>query len=240
MNPNSGKGRIVRWVLRAGPVVVVLSLVILWLCFQRRPGWYRPAILDQDGVRRASSAAVAWADDVSDRMVRADPFKLVLSNEEVTEFAAILPELFPDEFAGWPPELTLPAVAFADGFIHVGFHCEREGWRLIAVVELAVEVNETSQEITVALAGVRGGSLPIPRFLLRKQVDPIIAREISRLEKPYRRHGQHFLNDLAGVDDLIEGVQIPNRFVWPNGKRPFRITQVDASEGKLNLWIRPL
>jgi hypothetical protein len=42
------------------------------------------------------------------------------------------------------------------------------------------------------------------------------------------------------VDDWFSGVQLRNRFVWPNGRRPFRIGALAVTDGELRARLDPL
>ena len=45
---------------------------------------------------------------------------------------------------------------------------------------------------------------------------------------------------VRSVDQLFAGVNTRNRFVWPNGKRPFRISSIRAIGGELRIRLQPL
>ena len=40
--------------------------------------------------------------------------------------------------------------------------------------------------------------------------------------------------------DWLSGLRVPNRFVWPNGKRPFRIDAIELTQGRIRLRLESL
>jgi len=221
-------------------VASLVALTVLWIVFEHKPAWYRPAALEGDDLRRVTSRATTWADEVSDQMVHGQPFELVLVSREVNEFLAALPELFPDEFLNWPEALRLPAVGFEPDAIHVGLLCEMNGWRAIAALALTARMIDGGRYVRIATTGVYGGSLPLPRSMLGRLFDPSFAALARSVSLKSGDRGERILKELASVDDLFEGVLIRNRFVWPNGQRAFRLETIRVEPGRLVLGIEPL
>jgi len=227
-------------VVRIGVPLLLLACVVLWLCFQHRPAWYRPALLDDGGVERASRRAIRWAAEISDRMVRAGPFDVFVTETELNEFAVVLPALFPDAFQDWPEEISGPAVAFRDGLIHVGLLCEYGGWRAVVVLRLTVTLSGDGRSLRIALSGIRGGALPIPRGWISASLRGPLGRLKASIRPRVHARYQSLLNRIDSLDDLVSGVRIPNRFVWPNGKRPFRLTVVEVGDRRLRIRVQPM
>jgi len=231
-------GRALSLALAAG----LIALIALWLAFQYKPGWYRPIVLDDAGIQRAERQAVAVADDVGDQMVEGRPFRVVLQDRSVNEWLAALPHVWPDARDALPPELTEPVVRFEDGCIKVGAHYAAGGWRTIVNMGLTLGVSADGTTVEIALNGARGGSLPIPRSVLDRVFAQLSRSPPVGQDKP--RHAADVLasalREIESLDDLFEGVRIDNRFVWPNGDRPFRIESIEIDNGQLRLRIEPL
>ena len=225
-------------VLIAGPIV----LVMLWLVFQHKPGWYRPPVVTEPLLQHARTTSAAAADDVSKRIVEAEPFQMVLTDVAVNEWLAALPHLWPDARRSIPPEISDVAVRFEGGRVRVGVLYARGGWRVILSVGLAMAVSRDGQAITVALTDARGGSLPVPRAILERVLSGVLEIAADRPLGP----GSHVKTPrsasagLQSVDELFEGVRIRNRFVWPNGDRPLRVDSIEVDGGELRLGIEPL
>ncbi len=212
------------------------------MAFQYKPGWYRPVVLDDAGIKRAERQAVAVADDVGDQMVEGRPFDVVLQDRSVNEWFAALPHVWPDARNALPPELTEPVVHFEDGCIKVGAHYAADGWRAIVSMGLTLGVSADGTAVEIALNGARGGSLPIPRSVLDRILDQLSPSAGAGQDEPGGAGDAlaSSLREIESLDDLFEGVRIDNRFVWPNGDRPFRIRSIKIDNGRLRLQIEPL
>lgn len=249
--------------LVAGPI----ALVVLWLAFQHKPGWYRPAVLDDAGVQRAQRDAVSMADRVSDRMAEGKPFDVVLVDRSVNEWLAALPHAWPDARDALPPELTQPVVRFIGqphgggssgapdrlavppGEIIVGAHFARGGWRAIASGRFSLRVSADGTMIEIGWNGAYGGSLRLPEWLVEKLLgEQPVHRWITGINgKAGAKSGTTDRSGIGGraawrsssAAKLLKGFEIDNRFVWFNGERPFRIDSIEIDEGELHLRIEP-
>lgn len=212
------------------------------MAFQYKPGWYRPVVLDHAGIQQAERQAVAVADDVGDQMVEGRPFDVVLQDRSVNEWLAALPHVWPEARDALPPELTEPVVNFEDGCVKVGAHYAADGWRAIVSMGLTLDVSAEGSTVTITLLGARGGSLPIPRSVLHRVFDQL-SRSAGSVQDEPENAGDALasaLQEIESLDDLFEGVRIDNRFVWPNGDRPFRISSIQIDNARLRLHIEPL
>ena len=237
-------GRVVRRGCIASAILAPVALIGTWLAFQHKPAWYQPVWLDEEGYQFARRDAVATADAISDQIVQGKAFEVLLTDRSVNEWLAALPRVSPEARRALPPELHDPAVRFTDERIRVGAHYEKSGWQAIVSVDLALRVSPDGINLTIALAAVRGGSLPVPRAIVERLLGPL-------LERAHRRHRDHddadadspwgtTLHDLRSTDQLFNGVTIRNRFVWPNGRRPFRIESIRITNGELRCRLQPL
>jgi hypothetical protein len=210
----------------------VIVLLIFWFVLQHKPGWYRPVQLDEMGLADARREATTEADSFSDQLVRRKPFEFALDGAAVTRWLAAMHEISPDVAGLLPPELSAPAVSFADGAIRVGVHLESKGWRIIASGAVSAEVSDLGRAIDLKLMELSGGSMPLPRSVLMRFLG-----EANREGVGVRTVHE---GDEVTVGDLLHGVRIPNDFVWPNGKRRFRVGNINMQDGKLWLRIEPL
>lgn len=209
----------------ASPILAIA----LWLTFQHRPAWYQPATLDADGFQRARREAVAAADDFGDRLVAGRTFEVTLEQRAVNEWLAALPDIWPEAKAALPPQLTAPAVQFSAGAIRVAAHAQAAVGQAIVSIELVPQVAGDGESVRIVASHIRGGSLPIPGFLLRGVEGALPADEP-------KAQGEERIS----FAQLLSGITTPNRFVWPNGNRPFRIATIASTPGTLRLQIEPL
>ena len=218
-----------------------LVLAGLWMTFQHKPGWYRPIELDDAGMRRVRAEATGVVDHVSDKIAQALPFDLVLDDRSVSEWLATLAALSPEMADRIPKAMSRPAIRFDDGQMRMGVLVDADGWQAILGVCVTLRVSQDGRSIHIALTRIQGGSLPVPRAILARLFDRIL---------PYARQrwageedegtAARYIRDVRSVDDLFESVEVRNRFVWPNGDRPFRIDSIEMDDGELRLRIEPL
>lgn len=217
-------------------VLVPAGALTLWMTFQHIPGWYRPLkITDPTFVR---DELTRTADDISDQIVANRPFEMTFTDAEVTSWLVTLPELYPDGIRTLPSSISEPSIHFGDDSARLGVRYHSGQLRTILNVRVAAVVGPDKRTITLSLREVRGGSLPVPRALLREVFDPMIQRHrSSRAANPL----EQALEGIGSVDDLFNGVSIENRFVWPNGKRRIRIGDIRVDQaGTVTLVIEPL
>jgi hypothetical protein len=220
---------LVRGAISSACATIVVVLVF-WFALQNKPGWYRPAELDEIGLADARREATTAADLFSDQLVRRKPFDFVLESEAVTRWLGAVREIAPEIAGHVPPELSAPAVSFADGATRVGIHLESKGWRIIASALVSAAVSEAGRSIDLKIAELCGGSLPLPRAVVMRVLGGAGGDGVKVLQ-----HG-----DFVTIADLLNGIRIRNEFVWPNGKRRFRIGHIVATDGKLQLRIEPM
>jgi hypothetical protein len=90
------------------------------------------------------------------------------------------------------------------------------------VVSAMFRVDVQPDAVVIHWDSVRAGVLPVPRALL---------------EEAARKLAGH----MALPEHAVSGGQItlPNEWLWPNGQRPFRITNLSISEGELRVRLEP-
>ncbi len=234
-----------RWVRRVALGLAggaLLAATIGWFTFQHKPGWYRPVAPSAATTRRAQADSAAVFDYISDHLVDGRSFDLSIRARSVTEWLAALPVLWPELQAELPPELCDFAVGFEEGAIRVGAHLERNGWKVIANLGVVVEVIANGDEIRVRLVDVRGGSLRLPRAAVERMLGGVEWARTSMTDGTGGASSswQDAVRAVQTLDDAFRGVSLRNRFVWPNGRRPYRIAGVAATDGVLRLRIEPL
>ena len=138
--------------------------------------------------------------------------------------------------------LFLAAVRFDADEVRIAAHYSYESWETIVSLSLEMKVSKEGDRLVMILRSVHGGSLPVPDMVTRKLLEPLL-----REARSSRRHGSHpvepLLEALRGApraDTLFEGVHVRNRFVWPNGDRPFRVESISIIEGQMRLTVSPL
>ena len=232
-----------RRVVLLGAIFTPILMVGLWLAFQHKPAWYQPAFLDENGCQLARLDALAMADSISDQLVQGREFELVLTDRSINQWLATMPQIWPEWKQTLPEELRDPAVQFAEDRVRLAAHYEKNGWQAIVSVDLFVRVNVDGTKVTISLAGARGGSLPVPRAVIERLLQPLIAHASVSSENHALEATSPWdatVNSVHSVDQLFAGVNTRNHFLWPNGKRRFRIASIRANNGELRIRLQPL
>jgi len=235
--------RLARRTALLGAILAPVIFIGFWLAFQHKPAWYQPVRLDEQGYQLARREAVATADSISDQLVQGKEFELVLTDRSVNEWLAALPRIWPEARQSMPDELRDPAVRFAEDRIRFAAHFDKNGWQAIVSVDLFVRVSDDGTSVTIALAGARGGSLPVPRAVIERLLRPLIEHTRSsgkNHDADATTPWDAAVKSVRSADQLFTGVSSRNRFVWPNGKRPFRIVSIRTANGELRIRLQPL
>ena len=229
-----------RWLRRTAALLLGVMLVVLaafWLALQYKPPWFRPPVLDAAGRRQARVDAVNTADFISDQLMRNEPFDVDLTAAAINEWLAAWPESHPDSYRNVPPEFTRFAVHFESGRMYLGAHFANKGWEAILNLAFSARLNDDGSAIIVALSKARIGACPIPQRNLEKLLTDL--REQADVGVDRREAFSSALQSIRSVDDVVQGIAIPNRFTWFNGKRSFTIENVTLDKGALRLRLHP-
>lgn len=208
----------------AGVLILTVAGIGLALALQHRPGWYRPYVLSESHLSLARMEALRVVDSISDRIVQGEPFEVVLSEDQLNIWLAGLEQIWPEAAKQVPRSILDPFVDFAPGRVRLAARVESEGWRAIVTTQYSINLSDDLSVVAVGLTSVKCGSMRIPDFVLA-----------TSLDRPIRVQGEDF-----PVASLSKGIQIRNRFVWPNGRRPFRLGAFAFEEDSVRLRIDPL
>jgi hypothetical protein len=219
---------------------MVLAGVIL--LGEHRPAWYQPMTLNGMELERVRNRAAAEIDRFSSLMVRADPFPWAISDKEANEWVAALLHDRPDLAASVPRQISAPAFRFEEGLIRLGAKFDSGTWRAVIGARLVAGVSPEGRELEIRLERLSIGSLPIPAgwagsWLARRWHAP--SSFVAATTDPFRPRNADGPLLRQETDGRVRFC-VRNRFVWPNGERPFRITAITACDGQLHLTIEPL
>ncbi|MEK7711158.1 MAG: hypothetical protein AAB341_04600 [Planctomycetota bacterium] len=226
-------------------IAASLGSLTLWLALEHRPGWYVPAVLGEQGVQAARRDATNAVDQFGDQLVRRLPFEVVLRDDALNAWLTALPHIWPDAARAVPRELHAPVLRFESGLLRIGALYEVSGWRAIVSGAVAAALADDGATIELRLVETSCGSVPMPPSLIARVANPHLhtaamsdGKQSSAPETP--RDAISSIREVRSVDQFYRGVRIRNRFVWPNGKRPFRIDQITIDAGELRLRIEPI
>jgi hypothetical protein len=197
----------------------------LLLGLEYRPAWYAPRSLTEPELRQARMEAMRILDHVGDELVARKPFDAVVSQDQLNDWLSGLDQIWPDAARRIPHEVIEPLISFQTGSLRTAARLESSGWRAIVSTDSSLHLSSDKKNLVVRLNSVRCGAVPVPRFVVRWCVQPYLRAETL--------HG-------FTLDQLYDGLLLENRFVWPNGKRPFRIDELGIERGTIRFRIQPL
>ena len=226
-------------------IVGPAALIALWLMFHHKPSWYQPAGPTEQTVHQAQASLANVADRISDQMVRGEPFQILIGSQAMNDWLAAAPSLHP-QFARALPSATGKAgllvsglaVGIDDGAVRVGGLVKTKDWQTIFSIAIYAGVSQDGKDILLRIGDVRMGSLPMPGPFLRKLIDEHLSD--PRFRRTLDAASKFTLSRVRSIADFFTGIRIANQFVWPNGKRPFKIERIGVEGDAVLIRFQPL
>lgn len=232
-----------RWAWRIALALaggLLLGLVVVWLAWHYVPTWYDPAQLSDDDLPRVRAALPATIQEFTDRLVAGEAFEFKLSARAINEWIAGRASIWPEWHRALPEWLRHPVLAFENDRIILAARVQRGRWQAIVSVHLTVAVQ--GNDLVIRLVKTAVGALSAPmRPVIQALRAPI--SELAGAGDDLPRYVRDLVQavDWAEPDQALrDGVHVENRFIWPNGERRFRITNLQADGGWLTLSVEPL
>jgi hypothetical protein len=210
--------------LLAGGAIVLFVVVGMWLAAIRVPSWYQPVRVDSGQVQAVRDDLETAFDGLNVGMQGDQPFDVVIDQARLTSWLSVREKIWPGVVRYVPGDVALPVLSFAAGRVVAGGLVSRGPLRGVVSAEVTVEAD--AETVTLRLVDCRVGALPVPRDVVRRFLDG-------------RTGGKALINGTK-ASALLDGVRVPNRFEWPNGRRPFRIESLELTDGQLIARIEPL
>ncbi|MCP4592392.1 MAG: hypothetical protein GY842_16795 [bacterium] len=225
----------------AGALVVVVSIAVLWLALHRIPSWYVPVYVAHDQLDAVRADTARTYNRFGNRLVRRKTFDLKFNEDQVTAWINAREHIWP-ESGGWLPAwIEDPVVRFRAGSMVVAARIHADHVQFVGSAALTVEIG-ADDILVIRLQRASAGALPIPVGLLAEPLAQLLrleGRDLDFMPLPVADAARYF-RESEPVQALTEGVRRANRFIWENGRRPYRIADLKIDEGSLTLTIEPL
>ncbi len=211
---SSARRRRAWWLALAALPLAGLALVLGLTC---RPAWYTPASVDYRLLDEDKRAELAFENRISAALNADQAVEITLDQQQVNRWIAARHELWPGEPPSLEP-LEAPQVYFLDhDRIRLAGVLRRAG--LAAVVSVVLELELADDRLELRWQTPRAGLVPLPGLDM--------TRLLGRLNLP-------------GAQLQAGRLTLPTEGVWPNGRRRFRLVDLDVSAGELRLRLVPL
>lgn len=225
-----------RWILAAGTLITVAVFVTIWLMFQHIPGWYRPVAISPDDLQRVRDDLLGTFDVLGEWLVNVEePFTHRFTQDQINAWLAARQDMWPGA-GDWLPR------GLADPFVRI----DAQGFRLAAtyrsrgiqaIVSARFVARADEQGVFLQLVEISGGSLSIPKSWIR---DDLAALDAGHWPAGRRVGSQLDDRPLPALSGLLDGVILPNGWIWENGKQPFRIVALQFEPGVMRVTFDPL
>ncbi len=231
-------GRWRRLAKLVGVVVAAMSAVGFmagWMLFQHIPGWYRPAVVGADEVEAVWGDWLKAVDGLNERMSLArEPFEWSVSESQLNRWLAIREAKWPLAREWLPENFSDPQILIQSNGLRLGAVCQRGSLRFVISADLWVGV--VNDRIAVRLKRMSAGSLQLPKSWVRQELAALDGGFLRRkaTKEPADEHAP-----LPRLADLPDGVLVPNRWVWWNPKRAFRVTGIRCGSGRISVTFDP-
>lgn len=213
-----------RWIRRLLIALGATALGVTALAgaLMYRPGWYVPVPIDRGRLDSDNRDLVNLLDRIGVALNHGQSIDIELDQDQVNRWIAARDE--------WPEAvqrldlgpLTDPLVLFeSEGEVRLAATVRLSDVTVVISSDVRIEV--AGDRVNLRLATARVGAAPVPRSLIDR-----FSREM-RVDHPETRRLLH-----AGETSL------PNEWVWPNGKRRFRIDSCASESGRLRIRLESL
>lgn len=208
-----------------------LSLLLLLVAFAAvlyagaaltcQPAWYQPLSIDYQRLEGDKSAQHHLENKISAALNENRSVRFTLDEARLNRWIAARDELWPAELPSIEP-FSHPQVLLESGNrVRLAARVTHAGMQVVLSATFQVDLQPDG--LVVTCDSVQAGALPAPRTLLEKA-----ARKLAhRLDLP---------------DHAVDNgrVTLTNEWLWPNGKRPCRISELSITDGELHARLEPL
>lgn len=219
----------------AGAGLLLIALIAGWLMFQRIPDWYHPAALPPERFQAVRDDFVRTGDYLSERMATASgPFELRITQDQLNAWLTAREEMWPLSREWLPRELSDPYIRIEPSGLRLAGTLHWAGLR--TVVSARLEVQSTASHLHVRLMDLSGGALPVPEGWVQELLRKADAgRGYADRQLRHAARGE----SLPPLDHLLEGIDLPNTWIWPEPRRIYRIDNIELRDGELVATIQP-
>ncbi|MBK8915862.1 MAG: hypothetical protein IPM64_14930 [Phycisphaerales bacterium] len=196
--------------------VGVLALIASW-----RPPTYQPPAIDRARLPDDQRDLVNLLDRIGAALNEGRAITFSLEEAQLNRWLAARDELFIDSRMDLPPEVQGPQIRISErGMFELAAQFDTGFFR--PVVRLGIAAKLEGDDVRVSPGSLYVGGLR----LMWSGLPPGMIRTGGSTGMNLR---------VAGNDVLVQ-----NRFTWSNGRRDFRVTQLDFAAGKVTVTFEPV
>ncbi len=221
-----------RWPLWLGAgalAAILLALPIGWMAYRYIPSWYQPAYVPYEEEQEARDRLGASFTALSRGMGQGRPFEFRVRQDDLNRWLVARDRIWPASKRWIPEQIRNPMVLFREDEITLAGMWTGPGPDTVVSIRLHAEI--VDGKLCVRILSVRGGALPVPVSLIR--------REVARQERRWRQRDEPLLPDGTSLADAIAGAPLPPEVRWRQPRGTFRIEALRIQEDELWVQLRP-
>lgn len=194
-----------------------IALIAFGCALTHRPTWYRPTAIDYSKLEEDKRAVVTLGDRIGDALNARNSIEIELTDEQLNRWIAEKDEWPTGRDISFEP-FRQPYIEFlGDNRVRLAATVTQSGFSMVASFVGRVEVD--GEHIVLTVDSLHAGAAPLPW---------------SRIEAALRQSlAEHGGESLAEDGKL----RIDNHFVWPNGRRNYRIREITSETGRIRLRL---
>jgi hypothetical protein len=226
----AGLRKYLRVTVVAVPILLVAALAAAWAAFRHIPSWYRPVYVPLEAEQDARDELGAAFTELSRGMGQGRPFDFIVRQDELNRWLVARDRIWPASKRWIPEQIADPMIVFDRDEVRLAGTWRGPGPRTVLSVRFRVEMKDGRLRATVQ--SVRGGSLPVPLA--------VIKREIDRLERNWADRNEPLMPEGGSIVGAMEGAPLPNEIPWSQPKGKFRIESLSVAPGELRARLVPM
>lgn len=202
------------------PVAVAGLLLALGGALTCRPAWYQPASIDYGRLQDDKRTQLRLENQISAALNGNSPIDIELDETQVNRWIAARHELWPTEAPSLEPFSRPQVVLLNKNRLRLAGLVEQSGLVVLLSTTLGIELRD--DKLVVSWNAIHAGALPAPRKLVQRVLHKLF-------------------DSLDSADEVLSSraLAFPNEWVWPNGKRRFRIADVSIGDGVARVRLEP-
>ncbi|MFN0137173.1 MAG: hypothetical protein ACKVS9_13775 [Phycisphaerae bacterium] len=212
-----------------------VTLIAFGCMLTHKPKWYRPAAIDYSKLEADKRTVVTLGDRIGDALNARKPIEFEITDEQLNRWIAAKDE--------WPTGRDLdfapfqqPYVEFLDdNRVRIAATVTQRGISLVAsfVGQVAIE----AEHVVVTVDSLHAGAAPLPW----SRIEAALQQALGEHDEGHADgHTDAHAGGHDGASRASNGkLRFDNHFVWPNGRRNYRISEISTTAGRAKLTLQP-
>lgn len=210
----------VRHVVLFALAAALCALVVVGCAGVCRPAWYQPASINFEQLPQDKQALVGLLEKIGQALNHDRPCEFQLDAAQINRWIAARFEM-PEAERWFVEGIRNPLVDLRPSGLHIASMIDTGVLEVVA--SCALDFTVAPDRLTIRVASVRVGRLPVPVSWVARAWTAAVSMT-----------GDGPAGEANGT------LSLPNKFVWKNGKKPYRVSVVEFGESTVRVRLEPL